>query len=164
MKRFLLTLMVLAAVPFGAIAHDYTLKTLQIQHPMARVGRTNTMLAVGMTIKNSGGADKLVAVSTTAPMQAAMHTMAVDANGVMKMRETPSFDIPANGEKVLGGHGDHIMLVNLQKAAVAGDKFPLTLTFEKAGAVAVEVNVESLDAPTQEMAPEHHDMEGMDHE
>jgi hypothetical protein len=41
------------------------------------------------------------------------------------------------------------MLFNLKQQAKDGDRFPLTLTFEKAGAVEVEVAVQK-DAPASD--------------
>jgi copper(I)-binding protein len=45
--------------------------------------------------------------------------------------------------------GYHVMLFNLKQQAKDGERFPLTLTFEKAGAVEVEVAVQK-DAPVVE--------------
>jgi hypothetical protein len=46
------------------------------------------------------------------------------------------------------------MLFGLKKPLVAGESFPLTLVFEKAGAVDVEVNIQQ-DAPTAEEHMNH---------
>ena len=42
--------------------------------------------------------------------------------------------------------GYHVMLFNLKQQAKDGERFPLTLTFEKAGTVEVEIAVHK-DAP-----------------
>ena len=42
--------------------------------------------------------------------------------------------------------GYHVMLFNLQQQAKDGERFPLTLTFEKAGTVEVQIAVHK-DAP-----------------
>ncbi|MBX9756541.1 MAG: copper chaperone PCu(A)C, partial [Pseudomonadaceae bacterium] len=51
--------------------------------------------------------------------------------------------IPAGGEAKFAPGGNHLMLFGLQKPLVAGERFPLTLEFEKAGKVEVEVVIEA---------------------
>jgi hypothetical protein len=41
------------------------------------------------------------------------------------------------------GEGYHFMLIGLKKPLNAGDKFPLTLNFEKAGRIEVSVTVQA---------------------
>ena len=61
-------------------------------------------------------------------------------NGVMKMRElTDGLAIPAGGTVALKPGSYHVMLIGLKKPLAAGDLFPLTLNFEKAGNVSVTV-------------------------
>jgi copper(I)-binding protein len=68
--------------------------------------------------------------------------MAMDGN-VMKMREVDGVDLPPNSKVAMQpGDGYHIMLMGLKKPLAAGDKFPMTLRFEKAGKVDVSVKVE----------------------
>jgi hypothetical protein len=57
------------------------------------------------------------------------------------------------------------MLMDLKKTFVAGESFPLTLIFEKAGSVAVEVDVRAPgDNPAVEEKPHaHHEGDGHDH-
>jgi copper(I)-binding protein len=72
---------------------------------------------------------RMIAVSSPASAEAQMHTMSHE-NGMMKMRMVESFSLPANKEVVLGGGGDHLMLINLKKPLKAGDSVPLTLTVQ----------------------------------
>ena len=51
-------------------------------------------------------------------------------------------EIPGNGEVKLEPKSFHIMFMDLKGPAVEGVKFPGTLTFEKAGTVAVEFAVD----------------------
>jgi hypothetical protein len=46
----------------------------------------------------------------------------------------------------LAPQGTHIMLMDLPRPLVAGERFPLTLVFEHAGKLAVEVEVRAPDA------------------
>jgi copper(I)-binding protein len=61
---------------------------------------------------------------------------------VMKMRPIASLDIPAGQPVTLKPGGDHVMLLGLNGPLREGQSFPLTLTFEKAGAREVTVAVE----------------------
>ena len=68
-------------------------------------------------------------------------------NGVMKMREVAGgLPIPASGSVVLKPGSYHVMLIGLKKPLTVGEKFPLTLTFEKAGNISVTVPVQAMGA------------------
>lgn len=67
----------------------------------------------------------------------------------MTMRRVEAIDIPAGGEAALEPGGDHLMLFGLEPGLKTGGSFPLTLLFETAGAVTVEVRV----APLAETMP-----------
>jgi len=63
---------------------------------------------------------------------------------VMKMREIPGIEIPAKGYVSMdrgAKEGYHLMLMNLTRPLADGERFPMTLTFQKAGALEVEVEV-----------------------
>jgi copper(I)-binding protein len=68
-------------------------------------------------------------------------------NGVMQMREVADgLPIPAGGSVVLKPGSHNVMLIGLKKPLTAGEKFPLTLTFEKAGNISVTVPVQAMGA------------------
>lgn len=58
---------------------------------------------------------------------------------VMKMRAIPGIDIGAGSKVDLKPGGYHIMLTELEQPRENGDRFPLALTFEKAGKIEVSV-------------------------
>lgn len=103
--------------------------------------------AVYMTLDNkSGTADRLTGVSSDVAEKLQIHEMKVD-NGVMQMRELAGgLPIPAKGSVVLKPGGYHVMLIGLKKPLTAGEKFPLTLTFEKAGNISLTVPVQATGA------------------
>ena len=73
-----------------------------------------------------------------------MHTHSQNADGVMTMPAVPEgFPITAGGELVLERGGDHVMLMGLTRALKDGDMINLTLTFEHAGDVVVDVPVDN---------------------
>ena len=64
----------------------------------------------------------------------------------MRMREVKAYDIPAKGGFELKPGGAHLMLVDLKAPLKDGSKVPMTLRFEKAGEVKVELQVRALGA------------------
>src|SRR5579883_501796 len=87
--------------------------------------------AAYLTIR-SPTADRLVAVATPVAHKAELHTMEMSGM-VMKMRPVAGIDIPAGKAVTLAPGGFHVMLTGLAKPLRAGQSFPLTLTFAKAG-------------------------------
>ena len=100
--------------------------------------------AAFMMLKNTGTeADRLVAARTDAAKRTELHTHMEDANGVMKMMHvTEGFEVPAGGALMLERGGKHVMLMGLTGALEQGETVTLTLTFEQAGDVTVEVPVD----------------------
>jgi periplasmic copper chaperone A len=147
MKKILALL--LASFAVSVSATDVKHGDITIGHPWARAtpGAVKNSAAF-MVFDNKGGADKLIGVSGDVARDIQIHTMLTEA-GVMKMREIKSLDIPAKGKTELKPGGLHIMLIGLKDGLKEGQKFPLTLKFEKAGEVTVEV--------VAEKATGHHD-------
>jgi periplasmic copper chaperone A len=86
--------------------------------------------------------DRLLAASGTVADAIEIHTHTNDG-GVMKMRKVEGIDVPEGGAAKLVPGGDHIMLIGLKQPLKAGEAFKLKLTFEKAGAIDVDVTVRS---------------------
>ena len=75
-----------------------------------------------------------------------LHEMKM-ADGVMTMPELKDgLDIPPHGIVRLTPGGYHVMFAHLAKPLVKGEKVKVTLSFERAGQVAVEFPVEGLGA------------------
>ncbi len=100
--------------------------------------------AAFMTIVNTGDeGDQLIAARTDAAKRAELHTHIKGEGGVMQMRRVEGgFSIPAHGEHQLARGGDHVMLMGLTRPLIDGESLTLTLVFEKAGEVSVEVPVD----------------------
>ena len=99
--------------------------------------------AAYVTLKGGAQDDRLVAVSTPVAVTAGVHE-SVTEDGVMKMRAGPNLPVPAGGTVTFVPGGLHIMLMGLKQPLVAGQSFPLTLTFTHAPAVTVDVKVQPL--------------------
>jgi copper(I)-binding protein len=101
--------------------------------------------AAYMVIHNqSGQDDRLISAQTDVAGMAELHSNSLDANGVMSMRPIEGgIALPKDGEAVLARAGNHIMLMGLKQALSEGQDVTMTLTFEKAGAVMVQMPVDS---------------------
>lgn len=106
--------------------------------PMAKSG------AAFMLIHNSGEtADRLIAVSSDAAARTELHTHLEDGNGVMRMVHVEEgFELPAEGMIAMQRGGKHVMLMGLNDAMEQGETVTITLTFEQAGDVVIEVPVD----------------------
>ena len=144
-------------------SHEYELGSLKIDHPFARatVGPARVSAAY-VVIENAGEADTLIAASTDVTQKVELHTMKM-ADGIMRMREVEGgIEVPAGGKAVLEPGGLHIMLLGLTQELVEGESFPMTLTFEQAGEIEVEVMVEGAAAGAHS-GHDHKDHDGHDH-
>lgn len=146
--RHSLLALVIACAAGSALAADYKVADLHIVDPYARPTVANQPTgAAFLTIENQGAsADKLVAASTPIAKSVEIHTMSMEGN-VMKMREVPGIELAPSAKIAMQpGRGYHLMLFGLRQPLKAGESFPLTLTFEKAGKTEVTVTVGAKDA------------------
>ena len=127
---------------------------LEVDNAWARATPGKSVIGAAYVTIRSPTADKLVAASSPIAKKAEMHTMSMEGM-VMKMRPVASIDLPAGQAVTLQPGGLHIMLVDLAKPLKAGQTFPLTLTFEKAGSKTVNVAVEKIGAMGPASAPQH---------
>jgi len=152
-------LLMVAAVP--AFAQS---PSIQVENPWARATPSGAKTgAVYMTIDNKSSiADRLTGVSSEVAKKLQIHETKME-NGIMKMREiSGGLPVPAGGSVVLKPGGYHVMLIDLNKPLKAGEAFPVTLVFEKAGKVSITVSVQSMGA-THDSMPGMGDMDHMDH-
>lgn len=153
MLKKTLLLAALLGTSLLANAHDYRVGELQIEHPWSRaMPPVAPTAAAYFAVHNQGlEADRLLSVQTPVAAKAEMHEH-MHADGLMKMQQVQSVAIPAGGAVKFEPMGYHVMLFGLQQQAKEGERFPLTLTFEKAGKVEVQVAVLT-DAPAATTAP-----------
>jgi periplasmic copper chaperone A len=135
MLRYLVAVLLVAALAAPAAAHSHKAKRLEIVHPHTlRTQKSAVTARVLMTIKNDGrAADRLVSASTPRAAK-------VELNGARN--GGAAFVIEAGGELGLAGDGPSVLLIGLKKPLDAYDDFKMTLVFEKAGPVAIDVMVE----------------------
>ncbi|KQW85754.1 hypothetical protein ASC89_01355 [Devosia sp. Root413D1] len=132
---------------------------LEISGGFSRATLPNAPVGGGyLTITNKGGeADRLVSAASPVTGVVQIHQMKMEGD-LMKMNELPEgVEIPAGETVTLAPGGLHIMFMQLAQPLVEGTKIPLTLNFEKAGSVEVELSVES---PAAKGPAEDHSMHG----
>lgn len=106
---------------------------------MARTG------AGFLTIRNEGAADRLIGASAGVSRKVEIHTHVMDG-AVMRMRRVDAVPVAASATTALKPGGDHLMFVGLHAPLEEGGRFPVTLTFERAGAVTVTMEVRGVAA------------------
>lgn len=97
--------------------------------------------AAYVSIHNAGpGADRLIGASSSAARSTTIHTSS-NVGGVSRMRSAGPLAIAEGKMLRMAPGGIHIMLVGLKAPLRPGSRLPLTLRFEKAGAVSVSLPV-----------------------
>lgn len=136
-----------------ALAAEVTAGSLTIAGGFSRATLPNAPVGGGfLTITNTGSEDDRL-ISATSPVagEVQIHEMKMEGD-VMKMAQLPDgLPIPAGQTVTLQPGGFHLMFMQLKQALVEGTKLPVTLTFEKAGTVEVELDIEGIAAT----APAH---------
>ena len=137
------SLLALAALGTAAHAHSFKVGAIDIGHPYARATAAGQPTGGGfLKLTNGGGDDRLLSATAAVAASVELHTMAMEGD-VMRMRQVDAVALPAGSVVELKPGGLHIMFVGLKVPLKAGDKFPMKLTFERAGRVEVTVNVEA---------------------
>ena len=139
-------------VASSAVAHEYKLGSLLIDHPWSRATPKGASVAGGyMKITNTGTTpDRLVGGATEVARRFEIHEMSMDG-GVMKMRELANgLEIPAGKTVELKPGSYHVMLQNLSRQLTKGERVKASLTFEKAGKVEIEFAVEAVGGAPKE--------------
>ncbi|RIY03454.1 copper chaperone PCu(A)C [Aureimonas flava] len=138
-----------AVAPAPAFAHGYKIGAIEIGHPWSRAMPPGARTGAGyLTLANHGTEpDRLVSITSPAATEVQVHDMSVK-DGVMTMRQVEGgLAVPAGGEARLAPGGLHLMLLGVKEPFREGQMVPLHLTFERAGAVDVELKVDAMGAP-----------------
>ena len=140
----------------GHAAHQaITVGAIEITAPFTRATLPNAPVAGGfLTITNTGAEDdRLISVSVDFAKEGQIHEMAMEGD-VMKMRQlADGLVIPAGETVTLEPGGSHLMFMGLTRALTEGETVPVTLTFEKAGEITIDLPVAgaAADAPAGHM-------------
>lgn len=130
-----------AALTLGSTAFA----DIAVEDPYARASGVGAIAgAAFMTLVNTGTEDdRLVAVASDVAERVELHTHLIDANGLARMVEVEDgFAVPAGSTHMLARGGDHVMFMGLREPFEDGKIITVTLTFEKAGDMTVEIPVD----------------------
>ncbi len=141
LKSIIAALALASMSPVAAVAHD----GVHIDGAYARFLPGAKSGAVFLTIENhSTAGERLIAVATDVAEKASLHTSTINADGMAQMPPiVGGIAIPGGASHDLERGGDHVMLMGLTRKVADGDMISLTLTFEHAGVVVVEVPVDN---------------------
>lgn len=144
MKYFVLGLMLVATPAISQV---------EIENAWARATAPGAKNGAGyMLIRNKSAVpDRLVGAQSSVSARVETHVH-IKEGDVFRMREVKGYDIPANGSFELKPGGAHLMFVDIRRAFKEGEKFPVTLKFEKAKDITVDFHVGRLGAPAH---PKH---------
>jgi copper(I)-binding protein len=154
-------LAIAAALTFATAAQAG--ETINVHDAYARSSTAkSTSGAVFLVVSNTGPEDdRLIGVRSDAAKRVELHTNIEDANGVMKMIQIEGgIAIPSGGEHALKRGGDHVMLMGLTKGLEDGDIISLTLSFENAEDVTIEVPIDQTRKPGMHTHDKTHNTDG----
>ena len=140
-----------------ALAHEIVAGPLELSDLWTRVTPPGAPTAAGyLTITNNGSEpDRLIAVSSPSALAGSIHRMAV-TEGVMTMTRVEGIEIAPGETVTLAPGGFHLMFVGMKEPLTAGGVVPVTLTFEKAGAIETYLHVVGIGAFAPEAEHQDH--------
>ena len=145
-RRLLLAGAALLLAPPARAHHDTTVGAITIGHPWARAAGANANGAAFMTLRNAGPQpDRLLSATTPIARTVELHTHIRDGE-VMRMRPVADIPLPAGQTVHLRPGGLHVMLIGLTEPLRQGATVPLTLRFERAGEVTVQLEIQAAGA------------------
>ncbi|MBW7920699.1 MAG: copper chaperone PCu(A)C [Rubellimicrobium sp.] len=164
--------LVAAALASVLLAAPALAQGIEIHEPYAFASRPGAPTGGAyMVIENHTDTDdRLVSASAPVAQMVQIHANIIDDDGVAHMVEHEhGIALPAGGAITLARGGDHVMFMGITEPFVDGLVIPLTLHFEVAGDLLVEVPVDLArlaDTGDGNDMGDHdmtgHDMHGMD--
>lgn len=120
---------------------------VQVRDAWSRATPPGAKVGAGYArLENGGGQpDRLLGATTTAAARVEMH-VTEEKDGVSRMRQVQSFEVPARGRFELRPGGAHLMLVDLAKPLVEGSRIRMRLRFERGGEVEAGFEVRAMGA------------------
>ena len=121
---------------------EAALNGLSLSAPWARPDAAlPTQVGGFFTLTNTGAADRLVAAASPLADKVEIHAVKVVGPDI-RMRALPDgLPIPADGTIELKPRGYHLLLIGLKAPPALASKLPVTLTFEQAGRMEIELTV-----------------------
>jgi len=128
---------ILCAIP--ALAADIT-----VEDAYARASSPNAKAGAAFMLITNGGTqdDRLVDASSDIAARVELHTHVQDGDVMRMVHVEEGFALPAGETVVLERGGKHVMFMGLNTSLDQGDTVEVTLTFENAGEILVEIPVD----------------------
>lgn len=151
-----MTLTLASAISFARAA-EVTVGELAIVSAWARATPPGAKVGGAyVTVENRGDADDRLLSAASPVARSATPHQTIEENGIAKMRPLEEATVPAGGRLEMQPGATHMMLTGLSAPLKEGEHVPVTLVFETAGSVTVELEVAAMgaDAPAQSH-PQH---------
>jgi copper(I)-binding protein len=134
--RILALLLLCTVIAAPALAHSYRAGTIQIGHFWAPAGEANIPV-YGPLLQTGPNVDRLVFASS-----ALGDSVVLEGKDGTAKEWGDGVELKPGKPVSLASFGDHLKVMGVKRMLHEGETFPLTLTFEKAGAIEIEVVVE----------------------
>lgn len=128
-------------VAFCATLPTLAAAEVMVSEPWARASILANRPGAAYLTLESDIADRLMSLGTPVAGQVMLHGTETDANGVARMAHIEALDIEPGTPVTFAPGGMHLMLMGLTGKLDEGSTFPLTLSFQHAGEITVEVQV-----------------------
>lgn len=103
-----------------------------------------------MIMNDTDQDDTLISATSDIAKRVETHTHILGENDVMMMREVEGgFPVAARSTHMLKRGGDHLMFMGLLRPMEQGDIITVTVTFEKAGEMTIEIPVDLKRKPAE---------------
>ena len=162
MKPFTRRLLIgatLAAAAFGRAACEENMgkgPVLHISGGQIEMGATPDRPAVGyFTVEGGDAPVDLVAVSADLAQRIEMHE-SVRENGMMTMKSIERAPVPARGTLEFKQGGKHLMIWNVNPAAVRAGKLPMVFMFTNNDRIVVDLPIKNASTAASGGAPMDH--------
>ncbi|GAB6040766.1 copper chaperone PCu(A)C [Endothiovibrio diazotrophicus] len=166
MKSLLSAARLLVPLPLLVAALTASAGEITVEDAWVRaVPPSSRMSAAYMKLENHGAtADRLVGASSPIAKVTETHNVA-QHDGMMQMFKVDGVEVPAGGSVELKPGSYHVMLIDLIEPPVEGREVALTLRFEHAGEMTLNVPVKAGEMKPMGGMEHGHDMghEGMGH-
>lgn len=142
MKSALMVFVSILGLAGCATSDEFREGDVVIESPWARssAGRTATGVVYLRLSNLAAEPEQLLAVTTPIAAGASVHRT-MREHGMMSMQPLQALALAANETVSLEPGGLHIMLMQLSSPLAEGETFPMTLSFERAGAIDIQVTV-----------------------
>lgn len=126
-----------------SIAHDFRAGNIKVGHPWSRPTPPAAKVAGGyVKLTNTGSEpDRLISVTSPIADRAEIHRSVIE-NGVVSMRPLEGVTVEPGDTVDFEVERLHFMFIEPDRPLRDGDRFPVTLVFEKAGSIDVEFMVQ----------------------